>query len=408
MNAFARLFSSDPSAVYERAQAAIVRGDAHKARSLADKLRERGELLDRLDDLEDQLKALEARRIEERARKAWDAGRLGTAAEDLAEARDMLPPGPERDRVAADLERLRDELRGLGGGGAPAGPQPDIVFQSLLATLRPDVAQDFAGRPAAFRNAWLALNDGKVKEARAAFEAQAEAQPDDGPLRLLRAQVRLMTGDLEGAERDLEWVWEHYGDEPLDQAGQVAAPMMWSEIMLARGEHEAIVDNLKDEAQPGDGHPALSLRYGLGLVGLERFDEAVTFFGACVKAYPREIEFRRMVGLSLARRGDTTQAIDVLEEAIAPSCEQGRCGTPALHPETLSDLASLYIKEGKDRDRARRILGLLAQSRGGKPHWSDLLIQAEFMKWTGDPEGAAAAIDRARELAPPRLFARRG
>ena len=126
-------------------------------------------------------------------------------------------------------------------------------FGALVGTLRDEVADLYLSRPLTFQKAHVDLNEGRLDEARAAYDQLVVADPDDAILRLERGRCRLMAGDPVGAREDLEAAWPALGDEPLDQQEKLSVPLLWAEACLEMDDAEAVIQGLTDLAGFADG-----------------------------------------------------------------------------------------------------------------------------------------------------------
>jgi tetratricopeptide (TPR) repeat protein len=421
------LFGSDPRRVLDRAAARLARGDATGARELAEPLlrdRDPGYRSRAAEILDEARRALLDSTLA-RAAEAEDEGRPDDAADWLdaalqyagAEARPEITA-----RRAALLSRATEARVSLAfDGGGDDDPlvaedlyalDSEAAFGTLVETLGEDVAHEYAGRPEAFRAAYLALNAGRFDEAREALDALVEAAPDDPVYRLERGRARLLAGDPAGARTDFEAVWESWGDEPLDLAGRFSLPVLWAQALLDLGEAEPVVERLADLVETSHDDPELPLLYGRALLATDRLAEARAALAEAAGWFPRDPDLPLLLAEALARLGRRRDAIACLEAAIAPSCATGDCNAPPLHPPSLHRLVALYVEEvgggagdggrGVDREealeRAGALLPLLARAQGGRlgPHQHRLA--ARWYELSGAPETAARARAEADRL----------
>lgn len=413
MGFFDRWLGGDPRRDLERAEVLLAKGETERALELARRAVKQAVGAD----------AGRAASMVERARDAAVSKALERAAtavsseywEDAAEwvgaalehVEDPARRGELEERLSELLAKAReadnaaeDEL--YGPSSAPEDDvdtelDPEVHYHALIGMLSEQVGDLYEDRPAAFRRAYVDLNEGRVDEALAAFEQLAESTPDP-VVQLERGRCRLMSGDADGALEDLEAAWEAFGDDPIDARGELSLPGLWAEARLARGEGEKVLERLAALAEPGAGRPSLSLIYAQALLASGRAGDARSFLATAAARFSSQPMFAYLLAGVLAEAGERSAAIECLEVAIAPSCAGGSCKAPAKHLPSLRALASLYLEQDGSRDRVRQLLNLVAQDQGGRLAGEDFALLARFHELEGNPEGAERAAAEAARL----------
>lgn len=263
---FDRLFRKDPRAELARGEALVVSGRAYEAIQAV----RRAETAPAF--AADPAQREQAREIERRAREALLASALAEAdrmeaSEDFDEAGEWVESAleqleglarvgrPDRDRAGALRRRrkaLRDRsrqaarqpllLRRFEEDGDTGGPDPlhlETHFGLLVGRLHEEVADLYLHRPLPFQQAYVDLAAGRLEDALALFDALAAADPKDPVVRLERGRCRLAAGDPAGALEDFEAASTFFGDEPLDEAGELSVPALLAEAARALEEPEA-------------------------------------------------------------------------------------------------------------------------------------------------------------------------
>ena len=223
-----------------------------------------------------------------------------------------------------------------------------------------EVGDLYDQRPAAFRTAYIDLNEGRVTEALAAFEALAATVPADPVLQLELGRCRLMLGDPAAALADFEAVWETFGDDSIDLSGEVSLPGLWAEAKLALGDASSVLERLAPLAQPSADRPTLSYHYAHALLAVDSA-ETRGFLASAASRFTGQPMFPYLLAGVLARSGDRQEAIECLEMAIAPSCASGNCKTPPKHLPSLRALVALYLEEESGAARVHQLLEFLAR-----------------------------------------------
>jgi hypothetical protein len=228
-----------------------------------------------------------------------------------------------------------------------------------------------------------------------------EKDRGDAILHFERGRCRLLAGDLEGAREDLEVAWEGLGDEPLDSAGSLSVPALWGESMLGLEQYDEMLDRLEPLVDPDSGEEQLILLYSQALMASGSTQRAADLLAETMSASPGGYpEISRHLALALDSLGQRPQAIAVLEASIAPSCATGQCAKPPKHLPSFRLLAKLLLDDGGEAavDRAGDLLEQMDRALGGRSGAVDQRLMARYYQLSGDPEAAAQAEERAREL----------
>ncbi|RMH18848.1 MAG: hypothetical protein D6696_12200 [Acidobacteria bacterium] len=423
-----RLLGRDPAAELARGERLLARGEPSRALEVGRKL------LARLEsgrsaaqagnagparDLVARARQGVVELARAKAREAEASGYLEDAVEWLGMALAALEEASsqrsvlaaERAALLARLERGEEEPAPFDAGSDEPDEEPfaDLdprgageddaatLYHNLVAMFADEVAPHYEHQGAAFRRAFVDLNQGRFEAAREVFEALDASDP---VVRLERARCRLAAGEAEAARRDLEALWEVFGDLPLDRGGSLSIPLLWAEAALAAGDPKAVLARLESLAEPASNRPELTLRWAQALVELERLEEARGFLTRAAHHFGLA-DFALPLARVLARLGERRLAIDCLETAIAPSCAAGRCGAPAKHPPSLRALIELYLEAGNEDDleRADQLMWHVGEAQNGRLTSADLAQRARYHQLRGETElaaRAAAEADRRR------------
>jgi tetratricopeptide (TPR) repeat protein len=278
---------------------------------------------------------------------------------------------------------------------------PETMYRSLVGMLEEGVADHYLERPEDFRLAYVALNDGDAEAARTVFERHAAEDPEDPIPRLELGRCQLQAGNHAEARTYFESVWEAFGDEPIDLAGTLSLPSLWADALLGMEEYEPILERMAELARPEEDSPGLSYRFAVAQMNAGRLSDARDFLMRCALVFEGDQDFALLLARVTEELGDRAEAIQVLEQAIAPSCAVGRCGTPAMHTASLRTLARMHLDQGDNPQRAREVLALVARARRGQMEWTDELLLARYFQQVREQDAMREALDRARALAGP-------
>jgi tetratricopeptide (TPR) repeat protein len=155
----------------------------------------------------------------------------------------------------------------------------------------------------------LQLTSGEKEQARAAFAAAKQADPQlisaDMPL----VQLDLMDGKLDDARIKLQSVVNAKGNDPV-------ARLWLGQVEYMKGNHQAAIDHFRKvvEADPENTQALNNLAYLLSEFA-NRPDEALKLAQRAVELSPKEAAYSDTLGWILYRKGVYNSALQYLERA---------------------------------------------------------------------------------------------
>jgi len=421
-----RLFKKDPVKLLDRVEGLLAAGHGYQALQQVREVAAAPEVAERAKELERRCRVTLADKALEEAEFTESEGELGDAAEWVKTAINQLEEAGETgERVAELRERLKrlrarareaERQREMGGFLGSWGEEDDeddrpdpltveVLFGTLVGTLRDDVADRYLHRPLEFQQAYVDLNEGRLEEAEAAFDALVAEEPDDPVVRLERGRTRLLAGDPAGAREDFEAAWPQLGDEYLDQLRDLSVPTLWAEACLGQGDAAAVVDGLAGLAGlsgEATDEANVAMIYTRALVAADRPSEALEYLERALPACGGRQDLLHLLAEVLEKTGDPDRAIAVLEQSIAPSCTTGGCGTPALYTPSALMLARLYLDRAPDGEeppeRVGELLALILRAQGGSATPDDLRLLLRYQRASGLDEEAAETEAMLRQM----------
>jgi tetratricopeptide (TPR) repeat protein len=288
--------------------------------------------------------------------EAGDPDGAARALEDLAPA---LP-----DAAAAGLVGLADDARDAG----------ELARAERLLRRAGALAPH---DPAAWRRlAELETSRGRPAAARAAWEAAARADPDDGETLLALGALAAREGDAAAARA---WFAQLLAVRD-DAAARAAAALAWLDAGAAR---EAIP--LLEEAL-AERPAEVALRFWLGVAheSAGDLDAALGHMNALLAIEPDHADALNFVGYSWADRGER---LDEAEALLRRALEL-RPATPAY----LDSLGWVYFRKG---DVARAVEALERADRLGGPEPTVLEHLGDAYRLAGRASDAATAYQSA-------------
>jgi len=315
-------------------------------------------------------------------------------------------------RSAAEVAAKEDQQRRLlsadplGVTGGPSwldktadaavfGPDREELEARLALAVEnypDDLRASVSDLGATFGQAVLDLDDGRPDLAIQALVAL----PDDAPLvQWERARAAYAVGDPGAAAKALKRFASLAGHHAI---GQRHTAVFLAQCLAESGDlHQALaVMRSAREDEPKLG----GLMFGSLLEATDALEEAEKVLKGVIKDHPRMASAYVTLARVRVKGGYRMEAMQALEAHLsATHCTPGRCGATPPDLDLHRMLATLYLEDGIERDRALE-LAATAQSLVQKPQWGDLYLAALVAKAQGRPE-TRQLVDRLVEVTPP-------
>jgi tetratricopeptide (TPR) repeat protein len=267
----------------------------------------------------------------EACRDALAEARMQAAADFAANGDDELAraelEGALETAASATLVRtIEQRLEALERGDARERARPptvgdDELFEAMSGSWEPEQREEYDAAGPRLREALLAANAGRFGDAVALLEALVAAARSPHYLHFELGVARIGADDAAGAEPALRAFLASIGPDE-GGAARLAAHASLANILDGRGDEEGAVDEL----------------------------------GRAVEALEDDPRPYILLGNYLRRRGHATDAIDVLESALAV------IGEGQVDPFVLQEYALAHRDAGRDAD-AERLLEQLVDSQ---------------------------------------------
>jgi len=271
-------------------------------------------------------------------------------------------------------------------------------FAALAGGWDEDQAEEYELYGDRFREALLAMQAERVKEAHTLLEAVLADTDDPHYLWLEVGRARLLDGDTPGGTEALESFLASIGP---DEGGnsRLAAHLELARLADEREDVEAAMEQYEAAIAADDENAAtyLALGHYLRVRGqpaeaIEVLDAGLPFIG---EVRP---DWRVIQELALAHQelGHDDQAVDLLEEVIQIHVARSARDFP---PETAVPLARLHEKAGRV-ERAADLFRSLADGSDRANHYAYHREAARVLDLLGLHAEARRMLLRASELAP--------
>lgn len=233
------------------------------------------------------------------------------------------------------------------------GESPDEVFEVHLQTQDEAIAERYRSFGPAFRDGYLALQEGKATEALERFSAAAESVAVDPFFRLEKAQALMLARSDEEALGELSAI-----EFPAECPGEVArkAEEMRAVLLARTGKNEEAIEAARRLFEAAADQDA-ALFLGELLTENERYEEALRV----LKPYSQAGRPQQEIDVALARAhagaGNTREALDLLEMSVeayfqGPTSPRGAARFPLV---AARDLLSLYVIAGEESEKVRSL-----------------------------------------------------
>lgn len=414
------LFKKNPEKLLAKSAALLGKGELDRALKLALEVVEggKGDQVSRAQDLAKSAREAIVAEAERSAERSIANGVFHDAADWLSTALPHMSEA-EAEETRARIERLQEQAEEAAAAAEAeaeaaaekpevenAPPMEDIDeeihFQTLVAMMRPDLAEAYEARSADFRSTYVRIAEGKTLEAIDDLNALLERYPDDKIYHLERARCLLMLGKPEAALEDLEVVGDRFGDKAVDLADRWSVPGLRADALLRLERATEVVELLKELGKPEHGLAHLTLDYSLALEKTGQLEQAVEVLAQARKKFKGDPWFPFHLARLLDELGDWEKAIEILEQAIAPSLSPG-CAAPPKHIVSFRYLIALYLGNKQEIERVGDLLGHLEDMQQGRLTAADLRLVAAYHRQLGDEDAAAeaeAAAENAKGLNP--------
>lgn len=327
------------------------------------------------------------------------------ARRELRELRAERTEGERRAKEEQDARLMSVDPLGITGGPSWLDPQlkgdlldPDreemearigLIVEGYPEALREGLTR--VGPP--FARAVLDLEDGRPDLALQALLAL----PDEEPLvRWERARAAHILGDPAAAARSVRSFLSLAGRHHT--MGNVHSGAFLAQLTIEAGDAAEALRILRSvrvtEPEVGGALYAQLLDMNGELAEAERV------LTGLIRKHPTAQPLYALLSGVRLRGGHRREAMRALEASMeAVCCTPGKCGYQAPAIEVVRPLATMYLEDGIEQERA---LELADQAAGlvRNPTWEDAYLQALAARVTGDPQ-AAAMVAQLHELTPP-------
>lgn len=329
------------------------------------------------------------------AEQLLEHGAVELAAAALTNAHEVAASEALRRQAAQRLDAM--ERRDAREHAVEVEQTEDERYEVLGGHWELAQAQEYEAYGDSFRQALLALADGRHAEARPALEALAGDDPGICYLWLELGRARVLDGARETGEAALR---KFLGRLPKDEGGdaRLVAHIELAALKQEAGDGDAALAEYEAalDAMPEDPRPYLAMamflrKQGMAEDALEVLESAVAVIG---DATP-EWRVLHEIGLAHADLGHDGQAIEALEGLVAHLVARQHLDLP---PEGTLRLAALYEARG-DKPRALDLYTLLARGSDHAAHVHYHREAARLMTDLGLRDEARRMLQRAHELA---------
>ena len=319
------------------------------------------------------------------------------------------------DQLAREQKQARQmaaDPLGMTGGASWLDPQPDggvydperdevearlaLIIENYPSALQERVTE----LGAAFAKAVIDLEDGRADKA-----LQVLLQlPDEEPLvRWERARCAQALRDPAAAAREIRAFAERASGH--HDMGRVHSAELLAQLLTRTGQPKEALRVLRalraNEPERG------GVLFAQLLEATGELKEAEHTLVELIRKHPRTQMLYALLARIRLRGGHRVQAMRALEASMeATCCTPGKCGYQPPSVDILRGLATLYLEDGIERERAIDLASQAFQ-QVEKPQWEDLYLRALVARAQLEPDAMNLA-ERLRQRTPSEDALRRG
>ena len=126
------------------------------------------------------------------------------------------------------------------------------------------------------------------------------------------------------------------------------------------------------------------------LFAKKRHKESEGVLRYLIQNFPKQTAFYKLLAIVRVDAGLRVEGMRALEQALeATHCAPGTCGYQPPDPEVKRLLATLYLEDGLETDRALELAGEIPNTP--KLTWEDMYLKALIAKQNAEPSAAQLA-----------------
>jgi len=302
----------------------------------------------------------------------------------------------EREREQKRIRQMQADPLGLTGGASLLDPElPNDLYDAdrmelearlgLLIENYPEALRETLPQlGAAFTRAVLDLDDGRADKA---LQALMTLDDESALVNWERARAAHALGDPGAAARAVRRFADRAGGH--FSMGRLHSGVFLAQLTTEAGDVSGALRTLRsvrqDDAEAG-GFLFAQLLHANGELA-----EAETVLTKMIKAHPRTMPLYKLMAHIRLQGGHRLPAMQVLEAGLgAQCCTPGKCGYQPPDREMMRTLATLYLEDGLQTERALELADSAAALSEGKS-WEDAYLQALVLRATDHPDGPAIA-----------------
>lgn len=254
-------------------------------------------------------------------------------------------------------------------------------IDQAIALLKSLPAYEEDGQAIDFAIGRLLLKNDRNQEAARHFEEMIGRYPDLESPRTLLALTYYELGDMAKAVAELDMI-------PADSPGYGEARMILGRILVEQGEYDR-AEKILRQAVGAQLEPGVKISTLLAAMyqSQEKHDQAGQVFADALARYPDDAGLLFEYGMYLDKRGDITQAMEVMERILVHTPED---------PYVLNYIGYSWAEQGIELEKARQYLEKACELRPEDGYIRDSLGWVLFR--LGDVAEAVVELERAVDL----------
>lgn len=326
------------------------------------------------------------------------------ARREMRELRKSRSEQEERAKREKEAKQMAADPLGLTGGASwLQAPVDEGLYDPEREEIEARVALIVEGYPeslrggvrdlgADFAKAVIDLEEGRADRALQALLALDDANP---LVRWERARCCHMLGDPKATAREIKAFAERAGGH--HDMGRQHSVELLAQVLTEEGNPKEALRVLRNARATEPDRGGFLFAQLLFMTG--ELTESETVLTDMIRKHPRTQPLYMLlaqVRLAGGHRVQAMRALEASQEAVC--CTPGKCGSQKPDPNILRTLATLYLEDGIETERAYELADQ-AFSLIQRPQWGDVYLKALVAKAQRAPDAEEFA-QRVRTITP--------
>ncbi len=293
------------------------------------------------------------------------------------------------------VKQMQVDPLGLTGGASLLDPEiPDDMYDAdrlelearlglLIENYPEQLRETVTELGAKFTRAVLDLDEGRADKA---LTALMLLDDHAALVNWERARAAHALGDPKAAARAVRRFAENAGGHL--QMGRLHSGVFLAQLTTESGDRAGALRILRSVR--ADDPKAGGFLFAQLLEATGELAECETVLARMIKEHPRTMPLYKLLTRIRLKGGHRTAAMQVLEAGLGSTCcTPGKCGYQPPDQDMIRTLATLYLEDGLQTERALELAEQSASLTEGPATWEDAYLHALVLRANNHPDGPA-------------------